>query len=285
MWAAHTASGYYIGNAWEHYRCHQVYISSSKCKRVSGIVFFWHKYLTMPTITPADALIKAADNLIDVILGQLPKNSVTADAVEQLMKIYKIKAEKAICKARAQRVLKEQVQAQRVRAEQQLQVPQPTSPKQNPTSFPSFEVEDSADKPKSARGGHNIISQDDNSPPSSNTHQQRQLPMLVQDYMLQMIETPGYTAPFTPAQASYCKYPLQFLCNFAYAVLNNDTGDLLEYRHLIKHPKHKDIWSQSFGKEIRCLATTTKAIFFVNKQEIPKDRQGDVTYGRIVCVY
>jgi hypothetical protein len=38
-WAAHTASGYYIGNAWEHYRCHQVYISSSKCKRVNGTVF------------------------------------------------------------------------------------------------------------------------------------------------------------------------------------------------------------------------------------------------------
>jgi hypothetical protein len=109
--------------------------------------------------------------------------------------------------------------------------------------------------------------------------------MLMQDYMLHMIEIPGYTAPFTPAQASCCKYPLQFLCDFAYAVLNNDTGDLLEYHHLIKHPKHKDIWSQSFGKEIRCLATMTETIFFVNKQEIPKDRQGDVTYGRIVCVY
>ena len=101
--------------------------------------------------------------------------------------------------------------------------------------------------------------------------------------MLHMIEVPGYTAPFTPSQASCCKYPLQFLC--AYAVLANDTGDLLEYRYLIKHPKHKDIWSQSFGKEIRCLTTTTKTIFFVNKQEIPKDRQGDVTYGRIVCIY
>ena len=54
---------------------------------------FWHKYLTMPTITPADALVKAADNLIAIISGRLPKNSVTADAMEQLMKIYKIKDE------------------------------------------------------------------------------------------------------------------------------------------------------------------------------------------------
>jgi hypothetical protein len=29
----------------------------------------------------------------------------------------------------------------------------------------------------------------------------------------------------------------------------------------------------------------TETIFFINKQEIPKERQGDVTYGRIVCVY
>ena len=49
----------------------------------------------MPTITPADALIKAVDNLVDVITDQLPKNSVTADAVEQLMEIYKLQAKKA----------------------------------------------------------------------------------------------------------------------------------------------------------------------------------------------
>jgi hypothetical protein len=252
-WAAHTASGYYIRNAWEHYRCHQVYISSSKHECVSGTVFFRHKYLAMPTIGPAEALIKAVDNIVDVILGQLPKNSVTDDAMEQLMEIYKIKAEKATCKARAQRVLREQVQAQRVVVEQQSQVPQPTSPKQNPASIPSFEVEDSTNKPTSVNG-HNIISQDEDSPPSSNTCQQCQKCMLTQDYMLHMIEILGYTAAFTPAQASCHKYPLQFLCDFAYAVLDNDTGDLLEYRHLIKLPKHKDIWIQLFGKEIRRLA-------------------------------
>jgi len=113
MWAAHTTSGYYIGNAWEHYRCHEVYVSSTKATHVCETVFFRHKYLTMPTITPADALIKAADNLIDVITGLLPKNSVTADAVEQLTEIQ----DKSVGKARAQRVLRENAQAQRVAEE------------------------------------------------------------------------------------------------------------------------------------------------------------------------
>jgi hypothetical protein len=33
------------------------------------------------------------------------------------------------------------------------------------------------------------------------------------------------------------------------------------------------------------LATTTETIFFINKNDIPEGRCGDVTYGRIVCVY
>jgi hypothetical protein len=72
------------------------------------------------------------------------------------------------------------------------------------------------------------------------------------------MEIPGYKAPFTAQQAALRKYPLQFLCNLAYAVLNNQTGNLLEYRHLMKHPKYKDVWTKSFRTEIRCLTTTTK---------------------------
>ncbi len=80
-------------------------------------------------------------------------------------------------------------------------------------------------------------------------------------------------------------FPLQFLCDFAYAVLDDKIGDLLEYRHLLKHPKYKNVWSQSFGKEIQRLATVTKTIAFLTKQEIPQARRKDITYGQIVCVY
>jgi hypothetical protein len=59
----------------------------------------------MPTITPADALIKAADNLVDTILGNLPPNTTTAQAVEQLMDIFKVQAKKTTCKAITARIL------------------------------------------------------------------------------------------------------------------------------------------------------------------------------------
>jgi hypothetical protein len=107
----------------------------------------------------------------------------------------------------------------------------------------------------------------------------------MQEFMLQCMEISGYKAPFTAQQAASRKYPLQFLCNLAYAVLDNETGNLLEYRHLMKHPKYKDVWTKSFGTEIRRLATTAETIFFVKKDEIPDDRKGNETYARIVCVY
>jgi hypothetical protein len=50
------------------------------------------------------------------------------------------------------------------------------------------------------------------------------------------MEILGYMAPFTPQQATSQRYPLQFLCDLAYAILDDETGDLLEYWHLMKHP-------------------------------------------------
>jgi hypothetical protein len=99
------------------------------------------------------------------------------------------------------------------------------------------------------------------------------------------MEIPGYKAPFTAQQATSRKYPLQFLCDLAYAVLDDETGNLLEYHHLMKHPKYKDVWTKSFGAEIRHLATTTETIFFVKKDKIPDDRMGNETYARFLCVY
>ncbi len=99
------------------------------------------------------------------------------------------------------------------------------------------------------------------------------------------MEQPGYKSLFTPRQASSQKYPLQFLCDLAYAILDDKTGKLLKYHHLLKHPKHKNIWSKSFGTDICCLVTTTETILFKHKDKIPADLCKDITYGRIVCTY
>mgnify|MGYP006166622523 CR=1 FL=1 len=72
--------------------------------------------------------------------------------------------------------------------------------------------------------------------------------------------------------------------------MDGETGELLEYRHLIQCPKYKDAWSISFGNEIGRLAQGmpgrvegTNTIFFIPKVSVSADRWKDVTYGRIVC--
>ena len=66
----------------------------------------------------------------------------------------------------------------------------------------------------------------------------------------------------------------------------------MEYRHLVKHPKHKTLWSGAFSKEVGRLAQGfpgivegTDTLNFIFKHEIPSDRLKDVTYARIVCNY
>ena len=83
---------------------------------------------------------------------------------------------------------------------------------------------------------------------------------------------------------------MKFLADFAGAVLDDETGELLKYLHLIKRSKYKKDWGYSFGNEIGRLAqgmprqnTGTNTTFFINKEEIPGNRWKDIVYSRIIC--
>ncbi len=51
-WSPHTASGFYVGNAWEHYHCHKIYICDTKHARMCLTAFFKHKYLKQRPLSP-----------------------------------------------------------------------------------------------------------------------------------------------------------------------------------------------------------------------------------------
>ena len=53
-----------------------------------------------------------------------------------------------------------------------------------------------------------------------------------------------------PSQAAGRKYPAALLSEMMNAVLDDNMGELMEYRHLIRNPAYKEIWTQSMGKEI-----------------------------------
>ena len=85
---------------------------------------------------------------------------------------------------------------------------------------------------------------------------------------------------------------MQLLCEMAGAVLDAKTGDLLEYRHLIRRPHYQEVWGKAFGKEIGRLAQGmpgvvegTDMMDFIHKSKVPQDRFKDSTYSRIVASY
>ena len=83
---------------------------------------------------------------------------------------------------------------------------------------------------------------------------------------------------------------MQWLCDMANAVID-DNGELLEYRHLITNPKTRATWTHLYGNKIGHLAQGmpsrnkgTNTIFFIKKNQVPKERTRDVMYGLITTL-
>ena len=77
----------------------------------------------------------------------------------------------------------------------------------------------------------------------------------------------------------------------ANAVLDKETGKMMEYRQLLRKPETKKAWSHSSANEYGRLANgiggrianPTNTIEFISKTEVPQDRFKDVTYVKFVC--
>ena len=71
---------------------------------------------------------------------------------------------------------------------------------------------------------------------------------------MQMADVSGSGGAITAKSAASRKFSMQFLYDYANAVLDGETGELVEYHHLIARPKNKQVWGASFGNEIGRLA-------------------------------
>jgi hypothetical protein len=75
------------------------------------------------------------------------------------------------------------------------------------------------------------------------------------------------------------------------AVMDKDTGKLLNYRQLMNSQKYKKTWSLSAANKFGGLANgirgriknPTNTIEFISKHMIPADLKKDITYGQFVC--
>ena len=128
-------------------------------------------------------------------------------------------------------------------------------------------------------------------PVSANTRhraQRRETRSLANEAILSAIEVSS--VPLMARRMASRKYPLALLCEIAGAVLDPETGDLLEYRHLLANPKYQKVWKKAGAKELGRLAQGlpgivegTNTFFFKSYEEIPQDRRKDVTYAKFCC--
>ena len=75
-------------------------------------------------------------------------------------------------------------------------------------------------------------------------------------------------------------------------VLNEETGELIEYRHIMKIPMYLELYCKFYSKELGRLDQVlprifngTNTILFINKADVPAERCKYVMYGRVVVRY
>ena len=81
--------GWYLHTSPHHYRCFEVWSKHIGAERISDTLFFKHKHIKNPTVSPEDAVVKAAKELTAALKGRMP-SALEGSTVQELEKLDKI---------------------------------------------------------------------------------------------------------------------------------------------------------------------------------------------------
>ena len=81
--------GWYLGTSPKHYRCYDVWVKGMGTVRSTDTVFFKHKHITNPSVTPVDAIVCAAKYLTEALKGNIP-TTLEGSSLEDLEKLETI---------------------------------------------------------------------------------------------------------------------------------------------------------------------------------------------------
>jgi hypothetical protein len=92
----------------------------------------------------------------------------------------------------------------------------------------------------------------------------------------------------SPASLASRCFPLEMINT----ILNKETGEITEYRQIMNSPKYRNLYSNSYSKEVGRLSQRipdvvkgTNTIFSIDKADVPAERWKDIIYGRVVVNY
>jgi hypothetical protein len=87
-WDPHSLSGWYLGMSLEHYRCHKIFCQKACSEQISDTVFFQHRFITQPTVTPEDQIVKAVGNVTSALQQRI--NARGQEEMEVLQRMNEI---------------------------------------------------------------------------------------------------------------------------------------------------------------------------------------------------
>jgi hypothetical protein len=81
-------TGFNIRTAMEHHQCFHINIVKTRATRISDTVFFKHKYITNPQVTPKTLIIKSELDLTSALKGMVLRNGKMAEALQKFSKLF-----------------------------------------------------------------------------------------------------------------------------------------------------------------------------------------------------
>jgi hypothetical protein len=260
-----------------HYRCQNVYISTTASDRiVDTLKFFPHNY-QMPQLSSTDQLLMTAKDMTDD--SQNPHPAVpfasvgdgTITALADLAAIFKLKLQHdppPETRASPAKVAPRPSLAPSPHQILNSPIPSRRQTRSQTTlhtqNIPDVPLPPRVVTPRSLRA----------SPPRLPTGSQRLSPRNLPQY-----DFCGMDSAHMAIDLEHCSQWQQ-----ANAVIHPVTGKEMEYSALMKDPCLQPLWTRGFGNEqgIRDIPGTDTC-FFTTLKNIPHDRK--ITYGKIVCDY
>jgi hypothetical protein len=283
-WDPHGQHGYSLGPAMHHYRCQNVYISTTASERiVDTLELFPHNY-QMPQLSSTDRLLMAAKDMTDALQNphpEVPFASVGDDtiaALTDLAAIFKLKLQQASPPAtQASPATVVQRPSLTPSSTQILNSPMPIA--RQTRSQTTIHTQDIPNVPLPPRvATPRTLRQ---SPPRVPTGSRRLSPRnLSQDNFC------GMDSAHMAISLGHNHWSQRHQAN---AVIHPVTGKEMEYSALMKDPRLQPLWTRGFGNECGRLfqgiryIPGTDTCFFIDLKNIPNDRK--ITYGKIVCDY
>eukprot|EP00804_Cyclotella_cryptica_P003021 CCRYP_006028-RA/>CCRYP_006028-RA protein AED:0.37 eAED:0.37 QI:0/-1/0/1/-1/1/1/0/464 len=258
----HAIKAWYCAPALNHYCCIKA-VTDSGAIRLTDTFKFLHHTLAMPVISDADRIIKATQQLQRAITGNLTANEDELTAIQHLQALISGAVN--------------------------------TTPPDEQTLDPHNKPDPPAVAPDQVTLPDPVPVQVDAPPaptqPNTPSPRAQHIPYDEVEYKQPIDTTQQYNLQSQGAHLiqhtteTTKNIPQLFV---VHADLDKESGKILEYRHLMKHPKYAEAWTTSYANELGrltqgiCGIPGTNTMFFIHKHEIPADRLKDITFSKIV---